>query len=110
LGPAAGVLQVSEVWAWSGVSVEVHEKPNELPVQPTTLESALQLLVPWLKPTQQYREAPLLPAAGVLQLSAELPSDGESVDEHEKPYEPPVQPATLASGAQLLLAVVVTQQ
>ena len=43
-------------------------------------------------------------------MSAELPSVGVSVDEHEKPYAPPLQPATLASGAQLLVAAAAMQQ
>jgi hypothetical protein len=47
-----GALQINDVSAWLGVSVEVHEKPCEPPVQPTTLESGWQLL-DVLKPLQQ---------------------------------------------------------
>ena len=38
------MLQSSEESLASGVSVDVHEKPYELPVQPETLGSATQLL------------------------------------------------------------------
>ena len=51
MGPFAGVLHTSDGCAWSGVSVDVQENPNELPVQPATVESAVQLLE--ANPTQQ---------------------------------------------------------
>jgi hypothetical protein len=91
------------------VSVEVQEKPKELPAQPVTLESAAQLLPLVLKPMQQYSKAPLLPATAVLQFNALLPLLGVSLELQEKPYDPDAQPETLASGAQLLV-LLVTQQ
>jgi hypothetical protein len=62
-----------------------------------------------VNPTQQYRDVPLAPATGPLQLSELLPSLGVSLDVQEKPYEFPLHPVTLASGAQLLV-VLLTQQ
>jgi hypothetical protein len=50
------------------------------------------------------------PLVASLQVSAELPSDGVSVDVHEKPNEPPLQPATVESGAQLLVVVAIQQK
>jgi len=41
--PGVPVLQLSEESAWSGVSVPVHEKPNESPVHPWTFGSALHV-------------------------------------------------------------------
>ena len=99
LGPFAGVLHVSDGCAWSGVSVDVQEKPKELPVQPSTVESAVQLLE--ANPTQQYSEVPFGPEAAVLQSSEASAALGASLEVHENPYEPPVQPATLVSGEQL---------
>ena len=81
------------------MSVDVQEKPNELPVQPATVESAVQLLE--ANPTQQYSNVPFGPEAGVLQSSEASAAVGVSLEVQENPYEPPVHPATLASGAQL---------
>ena len=50
-GPGTAVLQSSDESLASGVSVDVHEKPYEAPVQPETVESATQLLE--LNVTQQ---------------------------------------------------------
>jgi hypothetical protein len=69
LSPAVAVLHVSELSAWSGVSVPVHENPNEEPVHPCTLESAEHVLD--VNPMQQYRLSPLAPGVAVLQVSDE---------------------------------------
>lgn len=44
LSPIVGMLHVNELSPSSGVSVPVHEKPNEEPVHPCTLGSAEHVL------------------------------------------------------------------
>ncbi len=94
-----------------GVSVPVHEKPYESPVQPSTVSSGMQVLAVVEKLTQQKRDAPLSPGVGSLQSSDGSMSVGKDVaDVQEKPNEPPVQPVTVSSGVHVLDVGMVTQQ
>jgi hypothetical protein len=98
LAPGVGILQVREESPSSGVSVPVHEKPNESPVHPVTLESALHVVdVNWM---QQYSVRPLSPAVGSLHTSDESLWSGLSPFPQEYPVDGLSHPTTLESCAQ----------